>query len=146
MQVATKDLQRYPHMFPRDIAIWERFLKDFGESYSHFNYDVKVGSGTSDILGRNDAYSKMQRILSLYRIDAVGFRGSDIDIIEVKPRATTAAIGQVIVYKELYERDFQPTQTVIPTIVTDYEMPDIRYLTKELGIQYIVMQSTAQVE
>lgn len=139
MPTSTELLLKYPHMFPRDVEIWERFLQSFESDYAQFKYDIKVGVGTKDIEGRDDVYARAQEILSKYRIDAVGFKINERHIIEVKPQATTSGIGQVMVYKELYERDFDPSLPVIPMIVTDYEMPDMRYLTRQLGIQYIVV-------
>ena len=138
-KVNPQDLKLYPHMYHNDIKIWKRFIAKFGKDYQRFEYDVKVGSGTGDIRGRRDAFSRMQQILSLYRIDVLALRSENIEIIEVKPRATAGAIGQVLTYRELFIRDNQPTQPVIPTIVTDYEMPDIRYLTNRLSIRYIVI-------
>jgi len=138
-RVDTADLQLYPHMFPHDIAIWKRFLAKYEKVYQRFEYDIRVGSGTSDVLGRTDEYARAQEILSKYRIDAVSTDQNGVKIIEVKPRATTSAIGQVIVYKELYERDYELQLPVIPAIVTDYEMPDMRYLTRELNIEYIIV-------
>ena len=126
-------------MFAGDIGIWERFLEKFPEMYKFIQYDVKVGSGTKPVEGGKDAYARDQDILSTYRIDAVGTLDGQIDIIEVKPQASTIAIGQVVTYAELYIRDFKPTEKVIPTIVTDYEVPDIRYLTRRLGVDYYVV-------
>jgi hypothetical protein len=139
MPVSKELLQKYPHMFPADIGIWDRYVKKFGKDYADFLYDVRVGSGTKDIKLRNDVWSRMQEILSKYRIDVVGLRKNQIEIIEVKPRATASAIGQVLVYKLLWERENQPTMPVIPTIITDYEMADMRYLTNRLSIQYVIV-------
>jgi len=139
MQVSKELLQKFPHMFPLDIAIWERFLAANAEAFDGFNYDVKVGSGTKDIEARDDAFAKMQEILSKYRIDAVGMKGEDLYIIEVKPRATTQGLGQAFIYAKLYERDFSPKGKIIPVLVTDYEMPDVRYLTRILEIDYYVV-------
>ena len=132
-------LAKYPHMFKGDIRIWEKFLKKFPKLYNFVQYDIKVGSGTKPIEGQTDAYRKMQEILSKYRIDAVGTRDDQTDIIEDKPQASTIAIGQTLAYVRLYVRDYEPTQSVIPTIITDYEVPDMRYLTRVLSVQYYVV-------
>lgn len=137
--IKTQDLVRYPHMFPGDLVIWKRFIPKYGAGYTRFDYDIKVGSGTQDIALRNDVWSVMQQILSKYRIDVVGYKENEVDIIEVKPKATASAIGQVLIYKLLWERQFSPTMPVIPTIVSEYEMPDMRYLTNRLSINYIIV-------
>ncbi len=135
---ATK-LFKYPHMFPLDIAIWERFLDSHGADFLGFDYDVKVGSGTTPIEGLGDKYARMQSILSKFRIDVVGFKRNSIYIIETKPNASASAIGQVDTYTKLYTRDFTPTIPVIGCIVTDNQLPDMDYLTKEKGIEYYVV-------
>jgi len=135
----TDKLIRYPHMFPLDIAIWERFITSDGGAFLGFDYDVKVGSGTKPIKGLGRNYERMQRILSKYRIDVVGYKPDSIWIIETKPEAGTIAIGQIEAYTRLYQRDFNPTKTIIGCIVTDRELPDMRYLTTQKKIEYYIV-------
>lgn len=132
-------LIHYPHMFPLDIEIWDRFLEKFGNNYTGFDYDVKVGTGTPAPSGSPKNYARMQGILSKYRIDCLGHKPSQLEIIEVKPEASTVAIGQVVTYIELYKRDFSPSLPIKGVIVTDRELPDIRHLTEKLGIDYYVV-------
>ncbi len=134
-----KKLHRYPHMFPGDIAIWERFLEKHAEEYTGFSYDIKVGKGAKLPSSTPEEYARMADILSKYRIDVVGFKPGLIEIIEVKPEASTVAIGQVMSYVELYKRDFKPTLPVIGAIVTDRFIPDINYLTKLNNINYYIV-------
>lgn len=135
---ATK-LNKYPHFFPLDIPIWERFLDAHGSDFSGFNYDVKVGSGTKSPKGFGANYRRMQRILSKYRIDAVGFKPGSIWIIEVKPDAGTVAIGQIETYTRLYQRDFKPTDSIVGCIVTNRALPDMKYLTSSKKIEYYIV-------
>ena len=132
-------LRKYPHMFPLDIPIWERFIDLFGSDFLSVDYDVKVGSGTEPIEGLGDIYARMQSILSKYRIDVVGYRSDAIWIIETKPEAGTVAIGQIEAYTNLYKRDFKPSVPVIGCIITDRELPDMSYLTKAKGIEYYIV-------
>jgi hypothetical protein len=134
-----KKLFRYPHMFPLDIAIWERFIDIHGSEFAGFDYDVKVGSGTEPPAGVGDNYARMQTILSKYRIDVVGHKGNELWIIEVKPEAGTVAIGQIEAYTNLYKRDYNPTKKIVGCIVTDRILPDMEYLTKLKGIEYYVV-------
>ena len=132
-------LRRYPHMFREDIAIWERFLDKHGNDYKGFDYDVKVGKGHGIANDTPPNYARMVDILSKFRIDAVGYKSSSIEIIEVKPHAATTAIGQIFTYVELYKRDFAPRLLLHGNIITDHEIPDILYLTKLFGIGYYVV-------
>lgn len=132
-------LRRYPHMFPLDIAIWERFIDSDGARYNSFSYDVKVGKGTRSPKGVDAAYRSMQRTLSKFRIDAIGNRGDYLEIFEVKPNASAGAIGQVITYVMLFVKQYNEGLPVRGAIVTDRERPDMRSLTEELGIGYYVV-------
>jgi len=132
-------LGKYPHFFPGDAPIWERFIDNFGDSFSGFDYDVKVGSGTEPVEGLGDSYRKMQHDLSTYRIDAIGYTPDAIYIFEIKPDASLHAIGQALNYARLYTRDFNPSKRIIAAIVTDRKMPDMEYLTKEHDILYYVV-------
>ena len=132
-------LTKYPHMFPLDIPIWERFIDRFGADFSGFDYDVKVGSGTKPVKGLGPKYARMQAILSKYRIDVVGFRSDSIWVIEVKPEAGTVALGQIDLYTSLYKRDFTPSLNVVGVIVTDRELPDIKEFAKAKRYKYFTI-------
>jgi hypothetical protein len=135
----AEKLIKYPHMFPLDIVIWERFLDTYSGDFSGFTYDVKVGSGTKPIKGLGSNYERMQQILSKYRVDVVGYKPNAIYIIETKPEAGTIAIGQIEAYTRLYLRDFKPQLPIIGMIVTDRELPDMRYLTSQKKIEYYIV-------
>lgn len=135
----NEKLFRYPHMFPLDIAIWERFLDLHGSEFAGFDYDVKVGSGTEPPAGTGDNYARMQAILSKYRIDVVGHKPGEIWIIEVKPEAGTVAIGQIEAYTRLFKRDYNPSEKITGCIVTDRALPDMEHLTKEMGVEYYIV-------
>lgn len=126
-------------MFPLDIAIWERFLDKYAEQYTGFDYDIKVGTGAPIEPGLASNYAHMIGTLSKYRIDCVGHSNSSIDIIEVKPAASTTAIGQLVMYTKLFMEDFSPDLKVRGVIVTDREMPDMKLLTEHLGFGYYIV-------
>lgn len=136
---SPEKLKRYPHMFALDIAIWERFIDQYSGDYAGFDYDIKVGSGTEAPKGTSDNYRRMQEILSKYRVDCVGYTDSTITIIEVKPEAGTIAAGQIALYTRLYERDYRPSRKIKGAIVTDRELPDMRWYCEKEGVSlYIV--------
>lgn len=133
------ELRRFPHMFPLDLAIWKRFLKKFDDNYRSFKYDIKVGEGRPPLKHWDKGTKKMQEILTKKRIDAVGFGPSFVDVIEVKPAASSSALGQIITYTALFKNTFETDLPIRPVIVTDSEEPDMRRLTDELGIILVVV-------
>ena len=132
-------LAKYPHLFPRDVPIWERFLDKFSAHYVGFDYDIKVGTGIEP--PENPTYADMRLIAGVYkkRIDAVGYQSGQTDIIEVKPAATFSAIGQVLGYAQLYRAEYPAQPAVIPVLVTDWETPDIRQFAEISGVQLVIV-------
>ncbi len=126
-------------MFPVDAVIWERFIEQFGSQYVGFDYDVKVGTGLDPENITDEKLANINAGLYKFRIDAIGFRTDEIEIIEVKPRARANALGQVQAYINLYRKDLKPTLRTTGVIVTDIEVPDMRELTREFGIKYFIV-------
>jgi len=116
-------LRKYPHMFPLDIILWERFLKIHASEFLGFDYDIKVGSVPKFSDGLDLSVYKAGDILWKKRIDAVGHKANEIFIIEVKPHAGSSAIGQVMGYIQLYTDEIKPAFKVTGMIVTD--RPDL---------------------
>ena len=138
-QFPAEKLRKYPHMFPLDIAIWERFIARYAADFSGFDYDIKVGTGTEPVPGLGPEYRRMQEILSKYRIDVVGHKSNALYIIEVKPEAGTIAVGQIETYTRLYARDYAPSVPIVGAIVTDRELPDMRFITSEKNVEYFIV-------
>ena len=137
-------LEKYPHMFPLDIAIWERWISRFGSNYDGIEYDVKVGSGTEPDPSLREPYRTMQLTLSRYRIDAVGYQPDRLTIFEVKPEAGTVALGQIQLYIDLYTRDYSPTLPIVGAIVTDRELPDMSYFCEKNGIELYILPGESE--
>jgi len=126
---------RYKHMLPNDKRIWDRFLEQYGDYFDYFDYDVRVGEGVGDIVGVDELTKEIALALTRKRIDAVGFRGEEVWVFEIKPRAGLSALGQVTAYEELWNKDFRPRRVSYKAIVTDRTDNDIRYLCQTQGIR-----------
>jgi len=136
---AAEQLHKYPHMFPRDIEIWHKFLGIYASEYTGFDYDLKVGSGRDYSAEPDKMLRRGAFINSKKRIDAVGYQPDQITVFEVKPDATASAIGQAIAYCRLYEKEYAPSQKCVPAIATNGEVPDTRRLAKDLGVLYFIV-------
>ena len=129
----------YPHMMPYDVAIWERFIKQFPDAYDFAQYDVKVGSAPehSTIVSPETGGDS----INLYKkkIDVVGLKAEQIDIIELKPNAGPSALGQLRGYGVLYVKEFNPPTTPKLVLITDRLMPDMDLLASSMGVQIVVV-------
>lgn len=130
---------KYPHMSRLDTEIWNRFLNKYPLAYDTCQYDFHVGDTAPFNTLMDDGEDQNQDKLYRFRIDVVGKKGDNIDIIEIKPNARLTALGEVENYKILYERDEEISSKVNMVIITDKEMPNMDYLCKAKGIKLIVV-------
>ena len=124
-------------MFPYDVAVWERFLDNYGKLYEGFYYDIMCGKPAKRFPHWETKYTRDAEILSRLRIDAVGVRADGLDIIEVKPRANMASIGQVLTYKQCFFEDYNPPKSLRALIVAAEIDQNIIPLLEKEGIVYI---------
>ncbi len=129
----------YPHMMPYDVAIWERFIEQFPDAYDHVQYDVKVGTPPEfDTVVHEPT---MGDAINLYKkkIDVIGYKGDQIDIIELKPNAGSSALGQVIGYGVLYTKEFNPPTTPKLVVITDTPKTDLGLMAHAMGVTIVVV-------
>ena len=129
----------YPHMKPRDVEIWERFITKFPDEYSECQYDFDVGDPPPFNTLWEGGEDKNQDALYRLKIDVVGYKAGKFDVIEIKPDANPATIGQVLSYKALYERDEDLRGPVGGVIITDRLRPNMDWLCKEADVRLFVV-------
>lgn len=130
---------KYPHMKPRDVAIWERFIEALPNAYEECIYDQPLGNGETVPEGTDPEIAKDWKVLTQWKVDVVGYYNGSVDVIEVKPDAGISAIGQVKSYAYLFDQLDGDAKPVRPVIVTDRERPDMRALCAEQGVTLIVV-------
>lgn len=131
---APEKLHRYPHMFPADVPVWERFLEMRAAEFVEFSYDVLVGKGIEPDRTLDREIQQLSVKLTKKRIDVVGFKEGSIWIIEVKEIATVSAPGQVLGYHRLYLRDFKPTIPSFPLLIFSKASRDVMTVASDLGV------------
>lgn len=129
----------YPHMKPNDIAIWERFIDANPNAYNSVQYDYNVGNPPPFNTLMDDGEDLNQDALYRRKIDVVARLGARVDIIEIKPNAGPATIGQIKAYKALYIRDESIQENVNLLIITDKLLTDMEYLCKLEGVKIVVV-------
>lgn len=129
----------YPNMRPEDVALWERFIAQQPGAYNEVAYDVLVGSPPD--FDTNVIPGEASDDVRLYKkkIDVVGYFNAGVDIIEIKPRASASALGQVTGYRLLYMRDISAIPSPRPVIITDVARLDMPALATTMGIMLVVV-------
>lgn len=134
MRFPAKKLSKYPHMFPRDILVWERFLEMHAVDFLGFDYDVKVGRGIDPGEHIDENIRRNAKLLTQKRIDCVGYKLGEIWIFEVKEHATISAPGQVWGYLQLYKQTYHSTRRVVAALVAQTYAPDIETVANGLDV------------
>lgn len=129
---------KYPGMAPLDREIWDRYIEQNPSAFDFVAYNVAVGRGTEmNTVVNPDTGGDINRLYQR-KIDVVGRIPSGYVVVELKPRASTAAIGQVQGYVTLFVRDFDVSVPVTPLIITDELLPDVEFLAKEAKVSIVV--------
>ena len=128
---------KYPHIAPRDEIIWNKYIDDHPDYFSSVDYDVRVGTGQTIKAKPHAMTAEEWRAHTQKRIDVVGYKDDLIYIVELKPSASFSAIGQAVSYALLYRAEFNPKGKILPTIITDREILDVRNLCNQQGILYL---------
>lgn len=134
-----KILHKYPHLLIEDVALWERFIEQYPEYFDYCDYDVHVGNGMKLDPSWPDNIKYMATTLSQFRIDVVGWKGNSPTIIEVKPRAASKAIGQIIIYRSLFPKSFPEFPRPKSMIITDWNHDEILTIAFENNIKVITI-------
>lgn len=124
----------YPHMLNADAAIWDRFIHTNPFPDAKLLYDLHVGTPAPIVENTPANYRSMILSLSTLRIDVVAMLPTETLVIEIKPRASLYAIGQVLGYALLVKRDFPHLINPTPVIITDTAAADTQWLCDRLNV------------
>lgn len=109
-------------------------MLQFPDMYDSVQYDVKVGSPPPFDPTVSEEINSDMAALYKRKIDVIGLKNEQIDIIELKPNADAAAVGQILLYKKLYVEDFAPSVEPKPIIITDNVRPDVLLFAQQMGV------------
>ncbi len=130
---------KYAHMLTEDHAAWTAFLQSEWNLLDEVWYDVHVGV---PMALPKDSPNYMRAVVegvSRKRIDVVGRENRNLWIIEVKPFANMTAIGQVVTYARLFNREFEMALLAQPMIVSKTLDRDILEIGEHLGVKMLAL-------
>lgn len=130
-------MERFTHLSPDDTKVWRQFLLQHPNKFAAFEYDVTLGNGT--FLWPEDAGQPPYEWLAIARkrVDVVAQDSDGIAIIEVKPIARMAALGQILSYVWLYRKEKQPTRQVRPWVVCGKVDEDLKPIFAFYRVQVV---------
>jgi len=134
-----KKLLKYPHMKPRDVAIWERFMLKYPDFLDTVIYDYHVGEGADFLPTGTDTPEGRENRLYQKKIDVLGFAPNKIYIAEVKPRADIKALGQAITYEELISTEVTQMRSVHKMVICEGVDTDMEAVYNKMEVDIFVV-------
>lgn len=132
-------LSWFPDLSQIEARIWERFIEQFPDMYDSVDYCFHLGTIPEHVLAHPEHSMRLEAPLYQYEIDVVGYKGDQVDIIELKHWATMRALGQVNGYRHLWQRDIDPTSNPKAVVITDLLTPDMDHLAFQADVQLVVV-------
>ncbi|MBW2672732.1 MAG: hypothetical protein JRD89_04840 [Deltaproteobacteria bacterium] len=129
----------FPHMKPVEVEIMQRFI-ELAPLGTEYEYDVRLFPEIKPLApGADEEAYKAWLLLKAKRIDAVAHTPDAIWILEVKDRLRPSAVGQLLVYRDLYDRQFHPLKPLRLGVVCGDDDPLVRPTCAEHGIKVWVV-------
>jgi hypothetical protein len=122
------DRLKFPGLIPAETVVIRAWLKLNEAQFDRFDYNLRVGPAYVSPTPLSPAVQRNADLLHQLRIDAVGWKGIDnsilppriasakevydvfpgalATIIDAKRRATNAAIGQILTYRDNWVSEF----------------------------------------
>ncbi len=96
------DRFKLPALVPGQIVIFYRWLELHPTEYDRYDFEMRIGQGEDPGPTFDQSLRDMWIHNTQLRVDAVGYRGTDPTIIEVKDDAGLGAIGQLLGYEKIW--------------------------------------------
>jgi len=126
-------------MSKSDTLLWNSFLVKYPDLFDSCDYDLRLGPWSDFPADLPDKIFFDGIWNSLWRVDVVAYKDSEIHIIELKPNSMANAIGQVICYDILFRAQFTNFESIHLAIITDIIKPPLQFCADRLSIKlYIV--------
>ena len=81
----------------------------------------------------------MALALGRKRLDAVGRKAGTTTLVEIAPVAGTHDLGQLMVYKSMWNREHPAEPGPGLMLVTDFAKPDMATCCDDLGVELVVV-------
>lgn len=134
--------RKYRHMARFDRKCWESFIDNHPGHFHNVCYDVPVGRGVTVQDIPDIKYQKMASALTQHRIDVLGTSSNAIHICEIKPSFTPAAVGQLLTYRSMFQRTYQPDFPIILEIIYFTGSEDSFLCARDAGVTTLLAASS----
>jgi len=139
-QQLESERTKYPNMQVDEILVWRRWLQLHPFDFERFEYNVHFGVGLDPGPSFDDNIRKMAIYIRQLKIDAVGYKGVQATIFEVRRRAGPPEVGQLLTYWSVWQAQklslAPPKLRLVCAGVVSHILP----LVQQSGIQLDVVE------
>lgn len=127
------------HMSSEDHTLWLRYRDRLRPIARALYFDVKLGGDAALTAAGGTDLQHMWYAVNAKRADVVAQLDTAVRIIELRNNAQANAVGRLITYRMLWNRDPKLPGPVQLELVTNSNDPDVADACKENGITYTVV-------
>jgi len=121
-------------MMVEDTFVWTKFLESKFVEIKEVWYDVHVGMSVFLGEGADDMDKRIAAGITRKRIDVIAAVAGGLWIIEIKPYASMYAVGQVLTYVRLFNKEYTSPGRTVPVIICDDYDEDLVDEFDEFGV------------
>ena len=139
-QLLQSERLKYPGLLPDEVLVLRAWLTLHQGEYDKFDYNMRIGQGIDPGPNYSPEVRTQAVMNTQLRIDAVGWKGTQPTIIEVKRRTTPSNVGQILTYDSVWRKEFPSSPAPIMRLVSNTFSPHILPRVQEAGIFLDVVQ------
>ena len=134
---ALLDLNTLPGLRRPDTKIAQAWLREHAHEYDSVEFNVRLGEGIVLPESADESMKLFAAAVSTKKADMVLRRGADATIVEVKIRVGGAALGQLVLYRDLYRKKFPDVGDVRLIVAGQFLEPDVAatYQAHDIAIE-----------
>lgn len=130
----------YPtHMSTEDYSLWLRYAPRIAKLATALYFDVKLGADAAATAGALAGLEHFWYSVNAKRADVVAQIPGGVRIIELRNNAQANAVGRLLTYQMLWNRDPKLPGPVQLELVTNANDPDVADICAANGIVYTVL-------
>jgi len=123
----------------KDAEIWERWLPTIRDKILTMWFDVGLGSGAQAPAYATEKEAEMWLYNTQKRADVLIETQDEVWIVELRDNAQASAVGRLLLYQELLQKDNPIEKRSRMYLVTDRRDDEVAILAETNGITYIVV-------
>ena len=129
-----------------EAIVWDAFVDQFGSRYERIGENVPVWMQQPENPGAVTASKRRLVDPPCYRIDAIASNSKCVELIEVKEVGNMTAIGQLLVYRMLYNRCYWGYEELAMRLVCLRAPPPIIFACERLEIAVTLLGTIVDAE